>query len=91
MWVLPDCKKIPDRHHRKIRCVEGQDRMKNLPAIREERMRKNVEMLVNGKRLKNFQKFKYLGRWLNNRNEDEGAVILNIEKARGRWGKIRGY
>ncbi len=47
-----------------------------------------VVFTVNGYQIKNVREFKYLGRILDNHDNDLPAVEQNLRKARQKWGRI---
>ena len=44
-----------------------------------------AEFFVNGKKIERVHRFKYLGRWLDDRDDDTYAIVDNIRKARNQW------
>jgi len=69
---------------------------KRWAAIREKRAADKVykrEMAetvfnVQGVPIENVSEFKYLGRVVNNKDDDRPAVRMNLKKARAKWGRI---
>ena len=41
--------------------------------------------MVNGKVIERVHKFKYLGRWLADDNDDTYSIMDNLKKARQKW------
>ena len=44
-----------------------------------------TEFFVSGKKIERVHRFKYLGRWLDDRDDDTYAIMENIRKARSQW------
>ena len=62
-------------------------------TIRKENEKKAVlqmeaertQFFVNGKPIERVRRFKYLGRWLDEKDDDTFAIGENIKKARAQW------
>ena len=69
------CKKISKRREN--------ERKQDLQAEADK-----VEFFINGKKIERVHRFKYLGRWLCDNDDDTGCIMENIKKARQRWNNI---
>ena len=92
----PECKmfvptkdgEIPTRHKQSKYCKDGAER------IRKEEMRILQEaaqaqaFTADGELLERVDIFKYLGRWLEEEDDDCVTIDANIKKARKRWNQV---
>ena len=47
-----------------------------------------IEFFINGKSIERVKKFKYLGRWFTDNDDDTLAIMENIKKARNQWNSL---
>ena len=75
-------------HQKTKTCADGAKRKAKRKAERERNSNIDFVFEVNGTAIERVTKFKYLGRWLSEDDDDYHAVVANIKKARQRWGMI---
>jgi hypothetical protein len=94
--ILPQCldcglfqKNVyTEKHKSSEDCrIHMEKKNKRRQEIRQQASR-NVEFFITGKKIKKVTNFKYLGRIINNEDEDLPAVEKQLMKARMTWGRI---
>lgn len=93
--LLPQCTKcglfqsiVGEKHQKSADC-------KRFTAIKEKRLKAEVQkaaaqfvFTVNGIPIKHPKEFKYLGRIMEENDDDQAAINRNLQKARQKWGMI---
>ena len=69
-------------------CKEGTVRRHNFLQARRQEAATEVKFQVNGRDLKKVRQFKYLGRLLDDRDDDDHAALRQLRRARDKWGRI---
>jgi hypothetical protein len=92
---LPRCTKcglfqrcVGMKHQATADCMKATATLVRRQDAKGQKKAEAVAFTVNGCRIKNVREFKYLGRILENRDNDLPAVEQNLRKARQKWGRI---
>jgi hypothetical protein len=92
---LPQCTKcglfqrcVGTKHQATADCMKAAATIERCQDAKGQKKAESVVFTVNGCQIKNVREFKYLGRILDNRDNDLPAVEQNLRKARQKWGWI---
>jgi exonuclease III len=92
---LPRCTKcglfqrcVGTKHQATADCMKAAATLVRRQDAKEQKKAEAVVFTVNGYQIKNVREFKYLGRILDNHDNDLPAVEQNLRKARQKWGRI---
>lgn len=77
------------RHQRSKSCALKQERHNQRQIYKLNVANTSKSYKLFGQVIERVHSFKYLGRMLHESNSDEHAVLLNLSRAKRRWGMIR--
>ena len=92
--ILPKCQlcgfrtKNMTKHENSTTCLQAQRRRENEEKMIEQAKANQVKFSVNGKAIERVRKFKYLGRFFTDNDNDSVCIQENIKNARKRWNCI---
>jgi len=93
--LLPRCMKcglfqrdVGRRHQASRGCQEAQANRQRFLDSKVQETAREVVFMVNGVPIKTVREFKYLGRMLEDNDDDLPAVERNLKRARQKWGRI---
>ena len=92
--ILPKCQlcgfrtKNMTKHENSPTCLQAQRRRGNEEKMIEQAKANQVKFTVNGKAIERVRKFKYLGRFFTDNDNDSVCIQENIKNARKRWNCI---
>ena len=78
-----------EKHLSSILCKNLTKRNKNIKLQRKNVEATNESFMINKKPVENVKEFKYLGRYMNAKNDDWSAITRNIEKSQKRWASVK--
>ena len=79
-----NCRNL-EKHKKSAMCKKMTNRRINARKRQIQMAAEKAEFFVNGKKIERVHRFKYLGRWLDDRDDDTYAIVDNIRKARNQW------
>ena len=80
---------IPAAHYRTKYCRDGTIRAARRSAIEDQRKAQLREFTIGGEKLERVWEFSYLGRIIEERDDDTLAIKKNIKKARQHWNQVQ--
>ena len=78
-----------DKHEKTEICIQLSTRITKLKRVEKCTKAKSKNFMVNDKEIDKVNEFKYLGRWVNDKNNDWLAIKNNMNKAKQRWSHVR--
>jgi hypothetical protein len=69
-------------------CMDGTTRRQIILQARRQELATRMTFQVDGQELKKQSQFKYLGRVLDDQDDDEHAALRQLTRARQKWGRI---
>ena len=73
------------KHQKTSTCMKNRRRRGNEEKQTLQAKGNRITFKVNGKDIERVSRFKYLGRWFSDNDNNTYSIIDNIKKARGRW------
>ena len=77
-----------DTHFSSKACREGAERRRKLRQAKKQEEAKDMKFYVEGEELKKRSQFKYLGRVLDDQDDDDHAALRQLGRAREKWGRV---
>jgi len=75
-------------HTGSLECAEFAEKQRNFYKAKSQCLATEVRFWVNGQEIKKVPQFKYLGRLLDERDDDAHAALLQLHRAREKWTRI---
>ena len=80
---------LTDRHRATLRCQRGAVRLRRLNQTEERRqVVQNVSFSVDGSAIDRETQFKYLGRVLDDKDDDNHAIDRQLKRAKAKWARV---
>jgi hypothetical protein len=79
---------VGPEHQRTLDCIRNTETRRKRQDEKIQQKTEEIIFTVNGSEIKTVDQFKYLGRMLDNKDNDIPAVEKNLQKARQKWGRI---
>ncbi len=92
---LPRCgkcgifqKSVGLKHQASVDCKRYTESRERRADVKVQKVANEVVFMINERPIKCVKEFKYLGRILDNKDDDRPAINRNLNRARGKWGSI---
>jgi hypothetical protein len=81
-------KLVSAMHQASVECKRFTETLERRADAKAQKAANKVVFMINGRPIKCVKEFKYLGRILDNKDDDRPAIIRNLKRAWWKWGSI---